>query len=184
MSMNIVLGTLEILSAKDHPEFLGQVVHDSLLNIPSSDTVGVAEINPEFSDTAGFCEHYGVGLNQSANCVVLRAKQGDKSLFAVCVILGSCRADINGVVRKTLDVKKISFAPMDQAVSESGMEFGAITPIGIPAQWPLLIDKAVVDAEYVVIGSGVRISKLIVPGSLLATLPNAMVIDGLGQVKK
>ena len=182
--MNIQLGTLEILSANDHSELLADVVTEALLKLHSSDTVGVAQINPEFSDTAGFCEQYGVRMDQSANCVVLRAKQGDKSFFAVCLILGSCRADINGVVRKTLDAKKVSFAPMEQAVSESSMEFGAITPIGIPLEWPLLIDKAVVDTEYVVIGSGVRVSKLVVPGSLLAALPHAMVIDGLGQVKK
>ena len=88
---------------------------------------------------------------------------------------------MNGAVRSALSVKKVSFAQMEKAVSESGMEYGAITPIGLPAPWPILIDKAVTDSDYVIIGSGIRGSKLAVPGSFLAALPNAQVIEGLAQ---
>jgi len=61
------------------------------------------------------------------------------------------------------------------------MEYGAITPIGLPSDWPLLVDKTVVDAEYVIIGSGIRKSKLVLPGKLLARLPNVQVLEGLGR---
>ena len=61
------------------------------------------------------------------------------------------------------------------------MEYGGITPIGLPAGWPVLVDAAVAAAPQVVIGSGVRRSKLALPGAALASLPGAAVLDGLGR---
>ena len=147
------------------------------------ESVGVVEIDPTLSDTAAFCQHYQVGMHQAANCVVLEAKRADKTWLAACVVLGSTRADVNGLARRTLDARRVSFAPMDQAVSQTHMEYGAITPVGLPSEWTILIDKAVADSEYVIIGSGIRKSKLAIPGSALASLPNAIVLEGLGQEK-
>jgi prolyl-tRNA editing enzyme YbaK/EbsC (Cys-tRNA(Pro) deacylase) len=45
----------------------------------------------------------------------------------------------------------------------------------------VLVDAAVADTPYVVIGSGVRHSKLVLPAKLLASLPGARVIDGLAR---
>lgn len=140
----------------------------------------VAEIDPSVSDTAAFCERYGVPVAAAANCVVVSGRRADVITLAACVVLATTRVDVNGTVRRLLDVRKISFASMDVAVSASGMEYGAITPIGLPASWPLFIDRAVVDAGDVIVGSGVRRSKIVIAGSALALLPNAQVIDGLG----
>jgi prolyl-tRNA editing enzyme YbaK/EbsC (Cys-tRNA(Pro) deacylase) len=96
------------------------------------------------------------------------------------VVLASTRADVNGLVRRYLDVRKASFLPMERAVTLTGMEYGGITPIGLPADWPLLVDRRVSAQAIVVIGSGVRRSKILVPGELLGGLPAANVIDGLG----
>lgn len=181
--MEIHLGSLKIISAKEHPELLAESVAQALSSIPDADTIGVAEIDPVLSDTAVFCDYYQVGMNQAANCVVLEAKRADRSWFAACVILGSTRADVNGLARRTLDARKVSFAPMEQAVAQTGMEYGAITPVGLPDGWSILIDKAVADLEYVIIGSGMRKSKLVIPGHVLASIPNVQVLEGLGQVK-
>jgi prolyl-tRNA editing enzyme YbaK/EbsC (Cys-tRNA(Pro) deacylase) len=59
------------------------------------------------------------------------------------------------------------------------MEYGGITPIGLPPDWPILIDAAVVAKPLVVVGSGVRRSKIVLPGAALADLPGADVVDGL-----
>jgi prolyl-tRNA editing enzyme YbaK/EbsC (Cys-tRNA(Pro) deacylase) len=142
----------------------------------------VAEIDPALSDTAAFCERYKIGMNVSANCVVVEAKRADKTWYAVCVILATDRADINGTVRRYLDARKISFAPMETATSLTGMEFGGITPIGLPSSWPILVDSAVAATEWAIIGSGVRKSKLLVPGSLLAKLPQAISMDIVKRV--
>ncbi len=60
------------------------------------------------------------------------------------------------------------------------MEYGGITPIGLPAGWPLLLDPAVVDEEWGLIGSGRLRGKLIVPGKALAALPGAVLVECLG----
>jgi prolyl-tRNA editing enzyme YbaK/EbsC (Cys-tRNA(Pro) deacylase) len=181
--MNIQLGNFAFLPAKEYPELLSGSVYTAIQAMPNGGDAGVVEIDPDLSDTALFCEQYGVTADQAANCVVLEAKRADKSWFAACVILGSTRADVNGSARRTLDARRVSFAPMEQAVTQTGMEYGAITPVGLPADWTVLIDQAVVDSPYVIIGSGIRRSKLAVPGSFLASLPNAVVVQDLAQVR-
>ncbi len=179
--MDIKLGSLQVGPVGQRLGIVAEPVLRALTESPLIETVGVAEIDPAISDTAAFCEHYNVSMAQAANCVVLEAKRGERTWYAACVVLGSTRADVNGVVRKTLDARKVSFAPMEAAVTHSAMEYGAITPVGLPADWTILIDKAVADSEYVIIGSGLRTSKLAVTGAFLAALPNAMVVEGLAQ---
>ena len=181
--MDIKIGTLDISPANRRLDLLAEPVQKAIAALPDIEGVGVVEINPELSDTAAFCEYYQVGMNQAANCVVLEAKRGDKSWFAACVIFGNTRADVNGLARKTLDARKVSFAPMDQAVAQTGMEYGAITPVGLPPEWAILIDKKVANSDYIIIGSGIRKSKLAVPGKFLTSLPNALVLEDLGQIK-
>ena len=100
--------------------------------------------------------------------------------LAACVVLATTRADINQVVRKFLDVRKASFLPMERAVELTHMEYGGISPIGLPVDWPVLIDRRVTQSDVIVIGSGVRRSKLLLQGSMLARLPNVEIVDGLG----
>ncbi len=149
-------------------------------SVPVDDVV-VAEIDPGLADTAAFCERYGVRMDRSANCVVLAARREGRSWFAACLVLATTRADVNGLAKRQLGASKISFAAMDAATTASAMEYGGITPIGLPADWPILIDDAVVAAGRVVIGSGVRRSKISLPGAALAELPNVMVLSGLGR---
>ncbi|MFI1003107.1 YbaK/EbsC family protein [Streptomyces galbus] len=139
------------------------------------------ETDPQWADTAVFVEHYGRELlERSANCVVVAGKRGGESTLAACLALSTTRVDVNGVVRRHLGARKASFAPMDVATGESGMEYGGITPVGLPEAWPLLVDPAVVDLPWVLVGSGRRRGKLLVPGKVLAALPGAVVLDGLG----
>jgi len=144
-------------------------------------SVLAAPIDAELADTAEFCAHYGVLMEDSANCVIIAGRRGDTVSYAACMVLATTRADVNGVVRKRLVARKASFAPMDDAVALTGMEYGGITPIGLPADWPVLVDAAVLQRDVVVIGSGLRRSKLAVPSKLLADLPGAEVIEGLAR---
>ncbi|WP_353941154.1 YbaK/EbsC family protein [Streptomyces sp. HUAS MG91] len=148
--------------------------------VPAQDLIHV-DTDPEWADTATFVEHYGPELlAQSANCVVVAGRRGGESTLAACVVLSTTKVDVNGAVRRQLGARKASFAAMDTAVGETGMEYGGITPIGLPADWQVLVDAAVVDLPYVLIGSGTRRGKLIVPGKALAELPGAVVLEGLG----
>ncbi len=140
-----------------------------------------APIDPTLADTAAFCDTYGVAMADSANCVVIAGRRGDATRYAACVVLATTRADVNGIVRKRLDARKASFAPMDEAVTLTGMEFGGITPIGLPGAWQVLVDAAVLERDVVVIGSGLRRSKIALPSAALAELPGVEVIDGLAS---
>ncbi|MFD8395246.1 YbaK/EbsC family protein [Streptomyces sp. NPDC059680] len=146
-----------------------------------ADRVLYVETDPRWADTAVFVEHYGRELlQQSANCVVVAGRRGGETTLAACVVLSTTRVDVNGVVRRQLGARKASFASMETATGETGMEYGGITPVGLPAGWPVLIDSAVVDLPYVLVGSGRRRGKLLVPGKALADLPGAVVLEGLG----
>jgi prolyl-tRNA editing enzyme YbaK/EbsC (Cys-tRNA(Pro) deacylase) len=84
-------------------------------------------------------------------------------------------------VRRRIDTRKASFAPMGDAVALTAMEYGGITPIGLPAEWPVFIDAAVLARDVVVIGSGLRSSKIALPAASLPDIRNAEVIDGLAH---
>jgi prolyl-tRNA editing enzyme YbaK/EbsC (Cys-tRNA(Pro) deacylase) len=177
--MGVVLGKLQTTPALDRPDLLAPPVVEALRNW-SADVL-VAEIDPELADTAAFCAEYDVKLEESANCVVIAGKREGVVRYAACVVLATTRADVNGAVRRYLDVRKASFASMDTAVAETGMEYGGITPVGLPSAWPVLVDARVVAVPHVVIGSGVRRSKLVLPGPALAELPAAEVIPDLAR---
>ena len=131
--------------------------------------------------SARLAASYDVPMEVSANCVIVTGRRGGEERHAACVVLAHTRADVNTVVRKRLDARKASFAAMDLAVEATGMEYGGITPVGLPGAWPVLVDSAVVAAPQVVVGSGLRRSKLVLPGEAVAALPGAEVLPGLGQ---
>ena len=132
-----------------------------------------AAIDPALADTAAFCQAYDVAPESSANCVIVVGRRGGEARYAAVMVLATMRADVNGVIRKELDVRKCSFAPMNEAVAMTGMEYGGITPVGLPSDWPVLVDEAVIQAGEVVIGSGMRASKLLLPATDLLALATA-----------
>lgn len=168
------LGTLNWLPALAHPDLLADRVFEALSADPMPAFVAV--IDPDLADTAAFCAAYGVPPSASANCVVVAGRRGEHSAMAACMVLATDRADVNKTVRKRLDVRKISFAPMTEAVAQTSMEYGGITPIGLPEGWPVFVDEAVAATDWVVVGSGLRASKIAVPGRALADLSQASVL--------
>ena len=174
------LGELRSLRAVDHPELLGSPVAASLSTWSYGDQVGVVEIDPALADTAAMTDAYDVPLTASANCVVVAGKRDGNERIAACVIRADTRADVNNLVKRSLDVRKASFLAMDRAVEEAGMEYGGITPVGLPESWRIFVAADVLDIPVVIIGSGVRRSKLLLEGKHLADLPNAEVVEALG----
>jgi prolyl-tRNA editing enzyme YbaK/EbsC (Cys-tRNA(Pro) deacylase) len=175
------IGSLESLPALSHPELLAAPVHQALDAWAGAAEIAVVEIDPAYADTAAMSERYDVPMADGANCVVVMGKREGEERLAACVVRADTRADVNNLVKRTLDVRKASFLSMDRAVEESGMEYGGITPVGLPEGWRILVDRACLDIPAAVIGSGVRRSKLLVPGRLLGELPRAEVLPGLGR---
>ncbi|GAA1435785.1 YbaK/EbsC family protein [Mycobacterium cookii] len=173
--------TLASLPAADHHTLVAAPVAAALAEWSGASEVAVVDIDPDLADTAAMSQAYDIPMTASGNCVVVAGSRGGDERIAACVVRADTRADVNTLVRKMLDVRKASFLPMDRAVEETGMEHGGITPVGLPSAWRLLVHEALLDEPVVVLGSGVRRSKLLVPGRLLADLPGAEVVVGLGR---
>ncbi len=173
------LASLPVRPAAEASDLLAPPVAAALAAWPGAAETGVFEIDPDLADTAALTDAYGLPLTISANCVVVAGRRGGEERVAACVVRADTRADVNNRVKRLLDVRKASFLAMDRAVEESGMEYGGITPVGLPAAWRLFVDARVVEIDAAIVGSGVRRSKLVLPGRLLAQLPGAEVIDDL-----
>lgn len=141
----------------------------------------VFEIDPAHSDTETLCQVYDLPMDIMGNAVLVSGRRDGVERRACCLTLAHRRVDVNGLVKRRLDVRKASFAPMEVAVAESGMEYGGITPVGLPLDWPIWLDAAVADSPSVCIGAGIRAAKLILPGPSLLKLPGAERIEGLAR---
>lgn len=139
-----------------------------------------AEIDPEHAGGADFCKQYGIPISEGANCIIVEASRADTLTLAACLVPVNCsRTDFNGIVRKELNARRVSVAPLDEVLRMTQMEYGSITVIGLPESWPILIDSSFVSVQRLVIGSGLKKSKLSLPGSALTELPNVKILNGL-----
>ncbi|MAN34206.1 MAG: hypothetical protein CL410_07905 [Acidimicrobiaceae bacterium] len=136
--------------------------------------------DPDLADTAEFCENYGFSPDDAANTIVIASKD-ESPVFAACVVLATSRLDVNGVVRKRLGVRKVSFAPADLTAEVTGMVMGGVTPFGLPDTIPLWIDAAVMERERIIVGGGSRRLKIIGAPNMLAQLANVEVVEGLAR---
>lgn len=171
----------EELPAADHLDLLAAPTAAALRGWAGLYRVSVITIDPRLADTATLVAELGADPADMANCVVVGGRRAGEERVAACLVLSTTRADVNGVVRSLLDVRKASFLGTDDAVERTGMEYGGITPLGLPDAWPVLVDSAVLQRERVMIGAGVRSAKLWLPGALCADLPGARVVDGLAR---
>ena len=132
--------------------------------------------DPDLADTAQFCEAYGYALDESANTIVVASRKPE-GLFAACVVLADSRLDVNGVVRRRLGARKVSFAPPQLIMELTGMMIGGVTPFGLPADLPLWIDARVASKARVILGGGSRSLKVFVNPELLVRLGGEVVDD-------
>ncbi|WP_028047840.1 YbaK/EbsC family protein [Cellulomonas sp. URHE0023] len=185
----MTLGTLTWNRALDHPHLLATSTLATLTAWADeepdvADAVLVTQIDPDLADTATLTASFALPPAASANCVLVAGRREGEERVAACVVRATTRADVNNAVKRLLDVRKASFLPMDRAVEESGMEYGGITPLGLPQRYRVMVDARVAlddpDAGgVVVIGSGLRRSKIALPGALLARAPGVELIEGL-----
>lgn len=143
----------------------------------------VLECLPELADTAAFCEHYHVALDQAANTILVASRKVEPTKYAVCVVLGTTRLDVNQKVCELLGVKKASFADAETTMQRTSMLIGGVTPFGI-SDAPIYVDRAVMRQREVVMGGGNRSSKLLLNPQELLKLAHVTVIDGLAKPRE
>ena len=142
--------------------------------------IKVTEIDPKYMGGNDLCNKYGIKKNQGANCVVIEAIRGEKRTLAACIVPVSCKKiDFNGVVRKKLDARRVSLAPLKEVIEKTGMEYGSITPFGLPDSWPILVDQNLTELKSVIIGGGLQKTKISLPGKMLLEIPEAQILTGI-----
>jgi prolyl-tRNA editing enzyme YbaK/EbsC (Cys-tRNA(Pro) deacylase) len=138
----------------------------------------VMACDPDMADTAAFCEHYKISPTQTANCIIAVGKS-EPLTYACCVVLATCKLDVNKKLSQLLGIKRCSFAGGEQTLDLTGMMIGGVTPFGVP-EMPIYIDAAVMNNEKIVLGGGNRSSKLLLNPAELHKLPNVQIVEALG----
>ena len=160
-SESIEARVLQVLDGLDHP-------YETL------------EIDPQFADTAEFCERYGVGLEESANTIVVASRKEPKR-YSACVIQASARLDVNRCVRKLMGVRRLSFAGGDETKELTGMMIGGVTVFALPEGFPIYVDGNLMRQEFVILGGGGRSSKIKIAPTIFERLPGAQIVPDLAQ---
>ena len=140
------------------------------------------ECDPQYADTASFCEHYNYPPGEGANTIVVASKT-DPVRYAACVVLPTTRLDVNKCVRQLMGTRKLSFASAEQTVALSGMQIGGVVAIGLPEDVPVYIDDAVFALPEILMGGGNRSSKLVLNPQELLKMPQAQRIPNLAVAR-
>ena len=147
------------------------------------DELGIAgwewiEIDPQYGDTADFCEQYGYDLPHCANTIIVASKRG---LAAFCAgIVRACdRLDVNRRVRGLMEVSRASFASAEETREVTGMMIGGVTALALPEGLSIYADVRLLEMDYIILGAGSRSGKLRMAPQELEKLPGLEFIDGL-----
>ena len=140
----------------------------------------LVHIDPEFADTADFCEKYGYPLETSGNTIVVASKRGEKK-YCACIVQATARLDVNHTVKRLMGVSRASFASAEETMELTGMMIGGVTAFALPPDLPVYADPNLRSQEYVILGSGSRSSKLRIPPEDLAKIPRVQFVDGLAM---
>lgn len=132
----------------------------------------------DLADTAAFCAAYGIPPERSANTIVVASKKPEGRQVA-CVVLATNRLDVNGIIRRRLEVKKASFASAEETMKVTGMTIGGVTPFGLPPDLAVWIDARVMKPDWIILGAGSRTAKVKVAPAVLLSLSSTEVVDGL-----
>jgi prolyl-tRNA editing enzyme YbaK/EbsC (Cys-tRNA(Pro) deacylase) len=148
----------------------------------SLDALGVAyevmTIDPDFADTARFCERYGIPLEHSANTIVVASKKEPKQ-YCACVVTATTRLDVNHAVRKLMNVSRVSFATADETRALTGMMIGGVTVLALPPDLPIYVDERVMALDWLILGGGSRSTKIRTSPEIFRRLPNTRIVPGL-----
>jgi len=179
--MNQEIGTLRFLPIETSEIFVSQSVFKTALALDERDRPLVAEIDPQHMGGSELCEHYKINPEDGANCVIVEVVGSSVCEFAAIVVPVGYRADLNNIVKKHFNAKRISLALLDVVLKVTGMEYGSITPFGLPVTWKILVDTRLASKEKVIVGGGKQVSKLLLPITTLKNIPNVEFIDGLSN---
>ena len=147
------------------------------------DELGIAgwewiEIDPQYGDTADFCEQYGYDLLHSANTIIVASKRGPAA-YCAGIVRACDRLDVNRKVRGLMGVSRASFASAEETREVTGMMIGGVTALALPAGLPIYADARLLEMDYIILGAGSRSGKLKMAPQELEKLPGLEFIEEL-----
>lgn len=186
VALEVTFMTLHFSSALTQIELLATPVQQCLQNWQASTPVSeieVAEIDPQYLGGKDLCEHYNIAPQYGANCILVEGARGDLKTLAACLVpVNTIKTNFNSVVRKFLQARTVTLAPLDAMLEFTKMEYGSITVVGLPKEFQILIDPTIMQVPHIIIGSGLKKSKLRLPTKVLLELPNSFLLPELAIV--
>jgi prolyl-tRNA editing enzyme YbaK/EbsC (Cys-tRNA(Pro) deacylase) len=137
-------------------------------------------IDPEFADTAAYCEKYGSSPDHAANTIIVASKKEPKQ-YAACVVKATRRLDGNHTVRRLMNAARISFASAEETRELTGMMIGGVTVLALPPELPIYVDDTLMDLPWIILGGGSRSLKIKVSPEVFRKLPGVTVVAGLSN---
>ena len=138
----------------------------------------LVRIDPEYADTAQFCQRYGFPMEQSANTIIVGSKKEPRQ-YAACVVKATTRLDVNHAVRKLMGVSRLSFATAEETRALTGMMLGGVTVFALPGDLSIYVDEGLMSMPWIILGGGSRSLKVKISPDVFRVLPNASVIPNL-----
>jgi prolyl-tRNA editing enzyme YbaK/EbsC (Cys-tRNA(Pro) deacylase) len=138
----------------------------------------VMTIDPDFADTARFCERYGIPLENSANTIVVASKKEPKQ-YCACVVKATTRLDVNHAVRRLMNASRVSFATAEETKALTGMMIGGVTVLALPPDLPVYVDEGVMALDWLILGGGSRSTKIRTSPELFRRLRGTTIVSGL-----
>ncbi|MBT4125228.1 MAG: hypothetical protein HOJ22_07965 [Chloroflexi bacterium] len=138
----------------------------------------IVEIDPDFADTAAFCEKYDFPLENSANTIIVASKKKPKT-FTASVVRATHRIDVNHVVKPMMNAGKVSFARSEETAELTGMMIGGVTALALPPEVPIYVDHGLMSLDYIILGGGSRSIKIKISPEIFHSVPNAQIVEGL-----
>lgn len=138
----------------------------------------VVQIDPDFADTAAFCEKYGFPPEQSANTIIVASKKKPKQ-YTASVVRATARLDVNHCIKQLMGNSRVSFANAEETAGLTGMMIGGVTALALPPDLPVYIDPGLMKCDYIILGGGSRSTKIKVSPEVLTMIPGAEITEGL-----
>ena len=182
----IALEKLEFMGIKDNKNLVANITYAFLSKyfVDNIDDFKVAKINPEYMDGYSLFSNYELESFIGINCLICEViKKDNRELVALLVPTGY-KYNMSSTVKKYFNAKRVSVAPLDEVLSLTKMEYGSINPLGLPENMKILYDPLVLKSEFIICGSGLQKSKIMLPSKYIEKLPNSNTLENLAKIVK
>ena len=137
----------------------------------------ILDIDPDFSDTRLFCEKYSIDPENAVNALVITSKSQIRE-FVMPLIQATRRVDVNHKLKDIAGFKRLSFADAELTKEVTGMELGAVTPVGLTGKdIPVYVDQPIMSLSFIILGAGVRSQKIKTTPDLFNKIPYSQIVE-------